>query len=89
MDLNKIKEAQGDGKGEANYANPSHSSPQPSWQQAALPLSANASSFHTENQMPSTVAILDLGCTILMGSRNAINACCVYVDQHDRRLVQD
>ena len=39
--------------------------------------------FHTENQMPPTVAILDLGCTRAMGSRNAINAFCDYVDKHD------
>ena len=35
--------------------------------------------FHTENQMPPTVAILDLGCTRAMGSRNAVNAFCDYV----------
>ena len=122
---------QGDGKGEANYVNPSHSS-QPSVQQAALPSSASASgffvthsdvsltsvkvtqdedqsmepdfsgcaflgqeanpvqkveeegvAFHTENQMPPTVAILDLGCTRAMGSRNAVNAFCDYVDNND------
>eukprot|EP00434_Breviolum_minutum_P039762 symbB.v1.2.035325.t1/scaffold4728.1/size36321/2 len=122
---------QGDGKGEANYVNPSHSS-QPAVQQAALPSSASASgffvthsdvcltsvkvtkdeeqsmepdfsgcaflgqepnpvqkveeegvAFHTENQMPPTVAILDLGCTRAMGSRNAVNAFCDYVDNHD------
>ena len=39
--------------------------------------------FHTENQMPPTVAILDLGCTRAMGSRNAVNAFCDYVDKHD------
>ena len=38
--------------------------------------------FHTENQMPPTVAILDLGCTRAMGSRNAVNAFCGYVDKH-------
>ena len=87
MDLNKIKEAQTDGKGEANYVNPSHFSPQPSWQQAALPLSANGSSFHTENQTPPTVASLDLGWTRSMGSKNATKAAfCEYVDQHDRIL---
>ena len=103
---------QSDGKGEANYVNPSHSS-QPAMQQAALPSSSASASgffvthsnvcltsvkvtkneeqsmkpdfsgcaflgqepnpvqkveeeglaFHTENQMPPTVAILDLGCT--------------------------
>ena len=122
---------QGDGKGEANYVNPSHSS-QPSVQQAALPSSASASgffvthsdvsltsvkvtqdedqsmepdpsgcaflgqeanpvqkveeegvAFHMENQMPPTVAILDLGCTRAMGSRNAVNAFCDYVDNND------
>ena len=122
---------QGDGKGEANYVNPSHSS-QPSVQQAALPSSTSASgffvthsdvsltsvkvtqdedqsmepdlsgcaflgqeanpvqkveeegvAFHTENQMPPTVAILDLGCTRAMGSRNAVNAFCDYVDNND------
>ena len=122
---------QGDGKGEANYVNPSHSS-QPSVQQAAIPSSASASgffvthsdvsltsvkvtqdedqsmepdpsgcaflgqeanpvqkveeegvAFHTENQMPPTVAILDLGCTRAMGSRNAVNAFCDYVDNND------
>ena len=122
---------QGDGKGEANYVNPSHSS-QPTAQQAALPSSASASgffvthsdvsltsvkvthdedqsmepdlsgcaflgqeenpvqkveeegvAFHTENQMPPTVAILDLGCTRAMGSRNAVNAFCDYVDNND------
>ena len=39
--------------------------------------------FDTENQMPPTVAILDLGCTRAMGSRNAVNAFCDYVDNHD------
>ena len=39
--------------------------------------------FHMENQMPPTVAILDLGCTRDMGSRNAVNAFCGYVDKHD------
>ena len=39
--------------------------------------------FHTENQMPPTVAILDLGCTRAMGSRNAVNAFRDYVDKHD------
>ena len=39
--------------------------------------------FHTENQMPPTVAILDLGCTRAMGSRNAVNAFCHYVDNND------
>ena len=39
--------------------------------------------FHTENQMPPTVAILDLGCARAMGSRNAVNAFCDYVDKHD------
>ena len=39
--------------------------------------------FHTENQMPPTVAILDLGCTRAMGSRNTINVFCEYVDKHD------
>ena len=122
---------QGDGKGEANYVNPSHSS-QPTVQQAALPSSVSASgffvthsdvsltsvkvtqdedqsmepdpsgcaflgqeanpvqkveeegvAFHTENQMPPTVAILDLGCTRAMGSRNAVNAFCDYVDNND------
>ena len=122
---------QGDGKGEANYVNPSHFS-QPSVQQAAIPSSASASgffvthsdvsltsvkvtqdedqsmepdlsgcaflgqeanpvqkveeegvAFHTENQMPPTVAILDLGCTRAMGSRNAVNAFCDYVDNND------
>ena len=122
---------QGDGKGEANYVNPSHSS-QPTVQQAALPSSASASgffvthsdvsltsvkvtqdedqsmepdpsgcaflgqeanpvqkveeegvAFHTENQMPPAVAILDLGCTRAMGSRNAVNAFCDYVDNND------
>ena len=122
---------QGDGKGETNYVNPSHSS-QPSVQQAALPSSTSASgffvthsdvsltsvkvtqdedqsmepdlsgcaflgqeanpvqkveeegvAFHTENQMPPTVAILDLGCTRAMGSRNAVNAFCDYVDNND------
>ena len=33
--------------------------------------------------MPPTVAILDLGCTRAMGSRNAVNAFCDYVDNHD------
>ena len=36
--------------------------------------------FHTENQMPPTVAILDLGCTKAMGSRNAVNTFCEYVN---------
>ena len=39
--------------------------------------------FHTKNQMPPTVAILDLGCTRAMGSRNAVNAFCDYVDNND------
>ena len=39
--------------------------------------------FHAENQMPPTVAILDLGCARAMGSRNAVNAFCDYVDKHD------
>ena len=39
--------------------------------------------FHTENQMPPTVAILDLGCTRAMGSRNAVSAFCDYLDNHD------
>ena len=39
--------------------------------------------FHMENQTPPTVAILDLGCTRDMGSRNAVNAFCDYVDKHD------
>ena len=39
--------------------------------------------FHMENQMPPTVAILDLGCTRATGSRNAINAFCEYLDKHD------
>ena len=121
---------QGDGKGEANYVNPSHF-PQSSSQQAALPSSSNASgffvtdssmyltsvkmmegedqqrepdlsgcaflgqepgsvmkveedsmAFHTENQMPPTVAIRDLSFARAMGSRNAINAFCDYVDKH-------
>ena len=38
--------------------------------------------FHAENQMPPTVAILDLGCTRAM-ARNAINTFCEYVDKHD------
>ena len=124
-------EGQCDGKGEANYVNPSHSS-QPAMQQTALPSSASASgffvthsnvcltsvkvteneeqstgpdfsgcaflgqepnpvqkvegeglAFHTENQMPPTVAILDLGCTRALGSRNAVNALCDHVDKHD------
>ena len=33
--------------------------------------------------MPPTVAILDLGCTRAMGSRNAVNAFCDYVGKHD------
>ena len=33
--------------------------------------------------MPPTVAILDLGCTRAMGSRNAINAFCEYAGKHD------
>ena len=43
--------------------------------------------FHTENQMPPTVAILDLGCTRALGSRNAVNAFCDYVDKHDCGLL--
>ena len=124
---------QSDGKGEANYVNPSHSS-QSSTEQAALPSLSDASgffatdssmnltsvkmiegedkqkgpessgcallgqeldsamkveeegmAFHTENQMPPTVAILDLGCACAraIGSRNAINAFCEYVDKND------
>ena len=39
--------------------------------------------FHTENQMPPTVAILDVGCTRAVGWRNAINAFCDYVGKRD------
>ena len=42
--------------------------------------------FHAENQMPPTVAILDLGCTRAM-ARNAINTFCEYVDKHDCGLL--
>ena len=37
----------------------------------------------SQGKMPPTVAILDLGCTRAMGSRNAVNAFCDYVDKHD------
>ena len=49
---------------------------------SALKVEEEGMAFHTENQMPPTVAILDLGCTKAMGSRNAINAFCEYVDKH-------
>ena len=49
----------------------------------AMKVEEEGIAFHTENQMPPTVAILDLGCTRAMGSRNAINAFCDYVDKHD------
>ena len=39
-------------------------------------------SFHAENSMPPTVAILDLGCTRAMGSRAAVDAFCRYVDSN-------
>ena len=41
---------------------------------SAMKVEEEGIAFHTENQMPPTVAILDLGCTRAMGSRNAINA---------------
>ena len=50
---------------------------------SAMKVEEEGIAFHTENQMPPTVAILDLGCTRAMGSRNAINAFCDYVDTHD------
>ena len=50
---------------------------------SAMKVEEEGMAFHTENQMPPTVAILDLGCTRAMGSRNAINAFCEYVDKHD------
>ena len=50
---------------------------------SAMKVEEEGIAFHTENQMPPTVAILDLGCTRAMGSRNAINAFCEYVDKHD------
>ena len=57
---------------------------------SAMKVEEEGMAFHTENQMPPTVAILDLGCTRAMGSRNAINAFCDYVDKHDCGLmVQD
>ena len=40
---------------------------------SAMKVEEEGIAFHTENQMPPTVAILDLGCTRAMGSRNAIN----------------
>ena len=46
---------------------------------SAMKVEEEGMAFHTENQMPPTVAILDLGCTRAMGSRNAINA----LDKHD------
>ena len=52
-------------------------------QDSAMKVEEEGIAFHTENQMPPTVAILDLGCTRAMGSRNAINAFCDYVDTHD------
>ena len=50
---------------------------------SAMKVEEEGIAFHTENQMPPTVAILDLGCTRAMGSRNAVNAFCEYVDKHD------
>ena len=50
---------------------------------SAMKVEEEGVAFHTENQMPPTVAILDLGSTRAMGSRNAINAFCEYVDKHD------
>ena len=50
---------------------------------SAMKVEEEGMAFHTENQIPPTVAILDLGCTRAMGSRNAINAFCDYVDKHD------
>ena len=49
---------------------------------SAMKVEEEGTAFHTENQMPPTVAILDLGCTRALGSSNAINACCEYVDNH-------
>ena len=48
---------------------------------SAMKVAEEGMAFHTENQMPPTVAILDLGCTRAMGSRNAITAFCEYVDK--------
>ena len=50
---------------------------------SAMKVEEEGIAFHTENRMPPTVAILDLGCTRAMGSRNAINAFCDYVDTRD------
>ena len=50
---------------------------------SAMKVEQEGMAFHTENQMPPAVAILDLGCTRAMGSRNAINAFCQYVDKSD------
>ena len=50
---------------------------------SAMKVEEGGMAFHTENQMPPTVAILDLGCTRAVGSRNAINAFSEYVDKHD------
>ena len=50
---------------------------------SAMKVEEEGIAFHTENQMPPTVTILDRGCTRAMGSRNAINAFCDYVDKHD------
>ena len=49
---------------------------------SAMKVEDEGMAFHTENQMPPTVAILDLGCTRVLSSRNAINAFCEYVDKH-------
>ena len=50
---------------------------------SAMKVEEEGMACHTENQLPPTVAILDLGCTRAMGSGNAINAFCDYVDKRD------
>ena len=50
---------------------------------SAMKVEEEGTALRTENRMSPTVAILDLGCTRAMGSRNAVNAFCEYVDEHD------
>ena len=58
-----------------------------SWDRKANPVQKveeEGVAFHTENQMPPNCGkFLDLGCTRAMGSRNAVNAFCDYVDNND------
>ena len=50
---------------------------------SAMKVEEEGIAFHTKNQTLPTMAILDLGCTRAMSSRDAIDAFCEYVDKHD------